>query len=151
MWLMRVQVASQLLNENQKIAFNTELEADYERYRKRYENRSQAVDLLDIEVARQNKLKFDWSGYEVAKPAMTGLKVINDLAIQDLIPFIDWTPFFHTWQLRGKFPRILEDATVGTEAKKLFADAQIMLEEFCNNSNLKAQGVVGLFPANSVG
>ena len=146
-----VQVASQLLNENQKIAFNAELEADYERYRKRYENRSQAVDLLDIEVARQNKLKFDWSGYEVAKPAMTGVKVINDLVIKDLVPFIDWTPFFHTWQLRGKFPRILEDATVGTEAKKLFADAQIMLEEFCNNSNLKAQGVVGLFPANSVG
>ena len=70
--------------------------------------------------------------------------------MQDLAPFIDWTPFFHTWQLKGKFPRILEDATIGEEAKKLFADAQEMLAEFCDNPNLKAQGVFGLFPANSV-
>ena len=145
-----VQVASHLLNENQKKSFNAELEEDYDRYRQRYQNRSQAVDLLDIEVARQNKLKIDWRNYEATKPAMTGIKVIDDLVIEDLIPYIDWTPFFHTWQLRGKYPRILEDATVGAEAKKLFADAQTMLEEFCSNSNLKAQGVVGLFPANSV-
>ena len=145
-----VQVASHLLNENQKKSFNAELEEDYDRYRQRYQNRSQAVDLLDIEVARQNKLKIDWRNYEATNPAMTGIKVIDDLVIEDLIPYIDWTPFFHTWQLRGKYPRILEDATVGAEAKKLFADAQTMLEEFCSNSNLKAQGVVGLFPANSV-
>ena len=145
-----VQVASHLLNENQKKSFNAELEEDYDRYRQRYQNRSRAVDLLDIEVARQNKLKIDWRNYEATNPAMTGIKVIDDLVIEDLIPYIDWTPFFHTWQLRGKYPRILEDATVGAEAKKLFADAQTMLEEFCSNSNLKAQGVVGLFPANSV-
>ena len=147
-----VQVASDLLNDNNhiKVKFYTDLEQDYDRYRKRYEERKQGVDLLDIEVARQNKLKVDWDNFEACKPAMTGVKVIDDLAIKDLIPYIDWTPFFQTWELRGKYPRILEDATVGEEAKKLFADAQIMLDEFCDNDSLKAQGVVGLFPANSV-
>jgi 5-methyltetrahydrofolate--homocysteine methyltransferase len=145
-----VQVASHLLNEKHKKTFGDELELDYERYRKRYQNRSKGADLLDIEVARQNKLKFNWHNYEAAKPAVTGIKVIDDLKFEDLIPFIDWTPFFHTWELRGKYPRILEDATVGEEATKLFADAKAMLGEFCNNVTLKAQGVVGLFPANSV-
>lgn len=145
-----VQVASHLLNEKHKKTFGDELELDYERYRKRYQNRSKGADLLDIEVARQNKLKFNWHNYEAAKPAVTGIKVIDDLKFEDLIPFIDWTPFFHTWELRGKYPRILEDATVGEEATKLFADAKAMLDEFCNNVTLKAQGVVGLFPANSV-
>ena len=145
-----VQVASNLLNETQKKAFGVELETDYERYRKRYENRSKGADLLDIGVARQNKLKFNWSEYEAAQPKLTGIKVINDITMEDLIPFIDWTPFFHTWELRGKYPRILDDETVGEEATKLFADAQAMLAEFCSNTSLKAEGVVGLFPANSV-
>ena len=145
-----VQVASHLLNDNHKKAFNDELEVDYDRYRKRYKNRQQGVDLHNIEVARQNKLKFDWSSYEASKPALTGTKVIDDLTIKDLVPYIDWTPFFQTWELRGKYPRILEHETVGEEAKKLFADAQEMLEEFCNSDKLKAQAVVGLFPANSV-
>jgi len=147
-----VQVASDLLNENNyiKVKFNNDLEQDYERYRKRYENRKQGVDLLDIEVARLNKLKVNWSDYQAPKPAMTGVKVIDDLAIKDLIPYIDWTPFFQTWELRGKYPRILEDATVGEEATKLFADGQAMLDEFCTNDSLCAKGVIGLFPANSI-
>ena len=146
-----VQVASHLLSDNQKKSFITELELDYDRYRKRYQERQQGVNLLDIDVARQNKLKVDWGNFETATPSMTGIKIIDKLAIADLIPYIDWTPFFQTWELRGKYPRILEDATVGEEAKKLYADAHAMLEEFCNNDTLKAQGVVGLFPANSVG
>jgi len=144
-----VQVASSLLSDNHKKSFSEELELDYDRYRKRYKDRQKGADLLDIEVARQNKLKVNWADFEAAEPSMTGIKVLDNLAIADLIPYIDWTPFFQTWELRGKYPRILEDATVGEEAKKLFADAQAMLEEFCNNDTLKAQGVVGLFPANS--
>ncbi len=146
-----VQVASHLLSDNHKKSFCDELELDYDRYRKRYQARQKGVVLLDIEVARKNKLKVDWADYEAPKPSMTGIKVIDKLAIADLIPYIDWTPFFQTWELRGKYPRILEDDTVGEEAKKLFADAQTMLKEFCDNDTLKAQGVVGLFPANSVG
>ena len=147
-----VQVASDLLNKNNftKAKFITDLEQDYDRYRKRYENRKQGVDLLDIEVARRNKLKVNWNDFQATKPAMTGVKVIDDLAIKDLIPYIDWTPFFQTWELRGKYPRILEDATVGEEATKLFADGQAMLDEFCNNERSSAKGVIGLFPANSV-
>jgi len=146
-----VQVASHLLSDTHKKSFSAELEQDYDRYRKRYQDRQKGADLLDISVARQNKLKVNWTKYKAATPSMTGVKVIDQLAIADLIPYIDWTPFFQTWELRGKYPRILEDATVGEEAKKLFADAQAMLEDFCNNDTLKAQGVVGLFPANSVG
>lgn len=145
-----VQVASNLLNEEQKKTFSAELELDYERYRKRYQNRSKGTDLLDIDVARQNKLKINWKDFVAPTPAMSGVKVINNLKFEDLIPYIDWTPFFHTWELRGKYPRILEDATVGEEATKLFADAKTMLDEFCNNTSLKAQAVVGIFPANSV-
>ena len=145
-----VQVASHLLNDNQKRNFCAELEQDYDRYRKRYRNRSDAVDLLGIEDARNNKLQFDWQSYSAVKPDVTGIQILDNISMQDLVPFIDWTPFFHTWQLKGKFPRILEDATIGEEAKKLFADAQEMLAEFCDNPNLKAQGVFGLFPANSV-
>jgi len=146
-----VQVASHLLSDNHKKSFSDELEQDYDRYRKRYHDRQNGADLLDIGVARQNKLKVNWADFEPAKPSLTGIKVIDELTIADLIPYIDWTPFFQTWELRGKYPRILEDATVGEEAKKLFADAQDMLEEFCKNDTLKAQGVVGLFPANSIG
>jgi len=145
-----VQVASHLLSDNHKKVFCEELEQDYDRYRTRYQNRTQGAELLDIEVARQNKLKVKWDDHEVSEPALTGVKIIDDLEIEDLIPYIDWTPFFQTWELRGKYPRILEDETVGEEAKKLFADAQDMLKEFCNTPSLKAQAVVGLFPANSV-
>ncbi len=145
-----VQVANHLLSDNHKKAFHDELEQDYDRYRDRYKNRTQNVDLLDIEVARQNKFKFNWQDYAAIKPTLLGTKVIDDISIEDLIPFIDWTPFFHTWELRGKYPRILEDATVGDEAKKLFADAQTMLTEFCQSNRIGAKGVVGLFPANSV-
>ncbi len=145
-----VQVASHLLNDNHKKTFYDELEVDYDRYRKRYKDRKKGVDLLDIEVARQNKFKFNWDEYEAVKPALTGVNVIDSLTVKDLVPYIDWTPFFQTWELRGKFPRILEHETVGEEAKKLFSDAQEMLEEFCHHDKLKAQAVVGLFPANSV-
>lgn len=145
-----VQVASHLLSKTHKKTFGEELELDYDRYRKRYQNRSKGADLHNIEIARQNKLKFDWDNFKASKPAITGIKIIDDLEIDDLIPFIDWTPFFHTWELRGKYPRILEDAVVGEEAKKLFADAQDMLDVFRSNTNLKAKGVIGLFPANSV-
>ena len=145
-----VQVASHLLNDNHKKAFCDDLEVDYDRYRNRYQNRQQGVNLLDIEVARQNKFKFKWSDYKAVKPTLTGVKIIDDLTIRDLVPYIDWTPFFQTWELRGKYPRILEHETVGEEAKKLFADAQKMLEEFCTSDKLKAQAVVGMFPANSI-
>jgi len=99
-----VQVASHLLSDTHKKSFSAELEQDYDRYRKRYQDRQKGADLLDISVARQNKLKVNWTKYKAATPSMTGVKVIDQLAIADLIPYIDWTPFFQTWELRGKYP-----------------------------------------------
>jgi len=145
-----VQVASHLLSDEHKKSFGDELEIDYERYRKRYQNRSKGAELLDIVVAKQNKLIFNWPDYKAPKPKLMGVKVIDDISLEDLVPYIDWTPFFHTWELRGKYPRILEDETVGEEATKLFADAQSMLDVLCKNAQVKAQGVVGLFPANAI-
>ncbi len=97
-------------------------------------------------------MPIDWQQSEIHVPAKLGLTQYNDVALETLIPFIDWTPFFHAWELRGKYPRILKDPTVGEEAKKLFADAQAMLSEFKTNNaiSVSANGVVGLFAANTV-
>lgn len=145
-----VQVASHLLNENQKRNFVSELEHDYARYRTRYSNRAEAEDLLDISKARDNRLEVDWANYATTTPKFVGKRIIEDVKIADLMPYVDWTPFFHTWELKGKFPRILEDAEKGEEAKKLFADAQAMLELFNQDPRISCKGVVGLFAANSI-
>jgi len=145
-----VQVASSLMSDNRKQSFVAELEQDYARYRTRYQNRSEAEELLDINSARENRLKIDWASVKTTQPSFVGRRVIDDVSIEELMPFIDWTPFFHTWELKGKFPRILEDAEKGEEAKKLFADAQAMLESFVGDERIRCQGVVGLFPANTV-
>lgn len=146
-----VQVASNLLSANQKSVFSAELEEDYEKYRKRFADKSSNLQLMDIDAARQNKFSPDWKTAEIVSPAKPGLTVINDFPMADLVKYIDWTPFFHTWELRGKYPRILEDLSVGAEAQKLFDDAQVMLQSFIGNPNLKANAIVGLFPANSNG
>ncbi len=146
-----VQVASHLLSDNQKSVFAAELEEDYEKYRKRFADKSSNLQLMDIETARLNKFNGNWQATDIVQPAAPGVTVLNDFPMADLVEFIDWTPFFHTWELRGRYPRILEDLTVGAEAKKLYDDAQVMLQEFIDNPDLKANAVVGLFPANSTG
>jgi len=145
-----VQVANQLLSDNHKSVFVAELDEDYERYKKRFADKKKDLQLMDITSARENKLESEWESISIVQPAKPGVTVLNDFPMTELVPYIDWTPFFHTWELRGKFPRILEDLTVGEQAKSLFADAQIMLELFCTEPSLKANAVVGLFPANAV-
>jgi len=145
-----VQVASHLLSANHKPEFVAELEEDYERYKKRFAAKTNDVELLDINVARENRLEIDWNTYSAPAPNRPGVTVIEDLPLTELVPYIDWTPFFHAWELRGKYPRILKDPTVGEEAKKLHADALEMLDEFCTQKRIKAHAVYGLFPANSV-
>ncbi|MBX2836630.1 MAG: methionine synthase [Gammaproteobacteria bacterium] len=148
-----VQVASHLLSQEHKTEFVSELDEDYGRYKKRFAAKANKVELLDIAVARKNKMPIDWGQTQINAPDNLGITHYEDVSIETLIPFIDWTPFFHAWELRGKYPRILKDPTVGEEAKKLYQDAQIMLEEFTtsNAAAVSANGVVGLFPANSVG
>jgi 5-methyltetrahydrofolate--homocysteine methyltransferase len=153
-----VPVTSSLLSKDGKAAFVKSLRDDYEKLRAQHAGST--AKLLSLEAARANapKLKFD----DVAKPEFTGVRVLTSeqpatghrppaISISDLVPFIDWTPFFHTWELRGVYPKILTHEKHGEEATKLFADAQKMLAGFVANKLLQLRAVYGLFPANSVG
>ncbi|MDH3342604.1 MAG: methionine synthase, partial [Gammaproteobacteria bacterium] len=101
--------------------------------------------------ARENKFQFDWSVYTPPAPSFMGLKTFENYSLQELVEYIDWTPFFRTWELAGKYPKILDDEKVGSEAKKLFDDAKAMLKQIIDEGWLQARAVVGFFPANSDG
>jgi len=137
-----VPVVSSLLNPESKIKFVEDLRAEYEAMRVRHQGKQITKDYLTIEEARKNKLQLDWSIYNPPKPAFLGTKVFEDYDLAELRKYIDWTPFFSTWELHGKYPNILEDKIVGDEAKKLFNDANALLDKII------AQGggpVLGLF------
>ena len=163
-----VPVVSNLLSKDGKAPFVKQLRDDYEKLRAQHAG--SAVKLLSLEAARDNapKLKYD----DLPKPEFTGIRTLSSenfspgkcdcgsshghagafsMSIAELVPFIDWTPFFHTWELRGVYPKILQHEKHGEEATKLFADAQKMLADFVANKSLKLQAVYGLFPANAVG
>jgi 5-methyltetrahydrofolate--homocysteine methyltransferase len=146
-----VGVASALLSETRRPGFVTELEQDYERYRKRFEDKRRDTELLELEAARRNRLPVNWQPDSVCAPATCGVVVLDHVALETLEPYIDWTPFFHAWELRGKYPRILDDTVAGPEARKLFDDAQAMLAQWKSEGRVHARGVVGLFPANARG
>jgi 5-methyltetrahydrofolate--homocysteine methyltransferase len=146
-----VGVASSLLSEEHRPTFLAKVEADYQAVRERRAGKDQTRNLLPIEAARANAIPIDWSGFEPPVPARPGVHVLDDLPIAELVPYIDWTFFFHAWQLRGRFPKILDDAEKGEEARKLYADAEAMLEQIIAHRWLRAAAVIGLFPANAIG
>jgi 5-methyltetrahydrofolate--homocysteine methyltransferase len=141
-----VTVVSELLSKNRS-EYKNSLKAEYKKVREGYQKNKQKKELISIEESRSNRLKIDWKKYTPVDPQFTGRREIelDDLAV--LVDYIDWTPFFKTWQLHGKFPRILEDDVVGTEAKKLFDDAQQMLNQIVEEKWLKAKGVFGFWEA----
>jgi 5-methyltetrahydrofolate--homocysteine methyltransferase len=104
-----------------------------------------------LQQARDNAYKGDWENYTPPKPTFLGLKTFDDYSLAELSEYIDWTPFFHAWELAGKYPKILKDEVVGEEATALFADAQKMLKQIVDEKWLSARGVIGFFPANSIG
>jgi 5-methyltetrahydrofolate--homocysteine methyltransferase len=106
--------------------------------------------LIAIAEARERKVPIAWDNFSVKEPSFLGYKVVKDVAIRDLVPYIDWTPFFRSWELHGKYPAILTDEVVGEQATDLFADAQEMLKKIISEKKLKAKGIFGLFPANSI-
>ena len=106
---------------------------------------------MPLEEARKNKPAIDWNTTEITKPQFIGEKVFDNFPLKELVDYIDWSPFFHTWELRGIYPKILEDKVVGVEATKLFADAQALLKKIVDEKLLTAKGVIGFYPANSVG
>ncbi|WP_374506807.1 methionine synthase [Flavobacterium sp.] len=144
-----VTVAGNLLNSDTKEKYTQELRAEYDALREGYLNRSRDKNFLTIEQARANKLQLDWSKYTPTKPNFIGTKTV-DVAIADLVDYIDWTPFFNSWELYGKYPAILTDEVVGEQATSLFADAQKMLAQLIQENWLTAKGVLGIFPANTV-
>ena len=141
-----VPVASNLISAEHKPKFAAQIREEYDRVRATHS--SQTVKLLSLEAARKNapKLKFD----DLAKPEFTGAKTIEP-ALAELVPFIDWSPFFHTWELRGVYPKILQHEKHGEEARKLFADAQKLLDEIVSKKLIQPKAVYGFFPANRVG
>ncbi|MCW8987006.1 MAG: methionine synthase, partial [Gammaproteobacteria bacterium] len=145
-----VGVAQKLISKEFKDAFIQETRADYEKVREAYAGRRAQIKWLTIEQARANKSKIDWDSYKPPVPKDPGIQIFDDMPLEFLVPYIDWTPFFHTWELKGSYPKILDDDEKGVEAKKLFADAQEMLAQILDERWLKARAVVGLFPANSV-
>jgi 5-methyltetrahydrofolate--homocysteine methyltransferase len=146
-----VPVAGSLLNKELKGTFLNDLGAEYERIREQHANRGQHKEYISIEEARKNKLKLDFSASTIQKPRFTGVKMLDNYDLAELAQYIDWTPFFATWELYGKYPAILSDAVVGSEASKVFDDAQRMLKQIIDERWLQANGVVGLWPANAVG
>ena len=147
-----VNVASALLNPEQKPEFLTQLAADYEKLREDHASRQTAKAMLPLAEAIANAPKL--SHENIATPSQTGVIVFEsgkNVSLRDLVPFIDWSPFFHTWELRGRYPAIFDDPNCGSEAKKLFDDAQKLLAEILDDESLQLRGVCGVFPANREG
>jgi 5-methyltetrahydrofolate--homocysteine methyltransferase len=143
-----VTVAGNLLDHNNKI-YASDIRAEYDAFRETFLNRSRDKNFLTIEQARVNKLKLDWENYNPTKPNFIGTKTI-EVALDVLVPYIDWTPFFRTWELFGKYPAILTDEVVGEQATSVFADAQAMLSVILVEKKLTAKGIYGIFPANQI-
>lgn len=146
-----VGVCSNLLNDKNKEAYISEIKEDYAKSREVHLLKQNAKPYFSIAQARENQFQMDWDTYTPTRPTFLGTKLIEDFPLADLVPYIDWTPFFHTWELRGAYPRILNDEVVGDEATKLFADAQVLLQKIVDQKLLKAKGVIGFWPANAVG
>ncbi|WP_426093871.1 methionine synthase [Flavobacterium sp. DSR2-3-3] len=143
-----VTVAGNLLNKDRKI-YASDIRADYDAFRETFLNRSRDKNFLTIEQARKNKLQLDWENFTPVKPNVIGEQTI-EVDLDVLVPYIDWTPFFRTWELFGKYPAILTDTVVGEQATSVFADAQEMLEVILKEKKLTAKGIYGIFPANQV-
>ncbi|WP_372917765.1 methionine synthase [Salegentibacter sp.] len=145
-----VTVVGDLLKESTRQRYMTELKAEYDKFRKNFRKRSKVKSFLSIEEARQNKFKIDWGTSEIIKPKKTGTQVIDDFDLKKLEPFIDWSPFFRSWDLHGKYPAILDDEKVGEQARSLFFDARNLLGRIFDEKLLTAKAVFGLFPANTI-
>jgi 5-methyltetrahydrofolate--homocysteine methyltransferase len=147
---LSVGVVEALLDPKTKTEFADNNQAAQEKARASFEQRQQAR-LGPYQEALSKRFSVDWADYEPPKPEFLGTRTVENLPLEELVPYIDWSPFFSSWQLIGKYPRIFEDQTIGEEAKKLFQDAQTELNLLLQNKSLTAKGVYGFWPANSQG
>ncbi len=145
-----VTVANSLLGDG-KQKYVEDIQQEYIRMRENHAKKKAQKDTISLEDAQANKFPIEWKAEDIHKPKFVGIKVIEDVTLEEIVPYIDWTPFFQTWELHGKFPRILEDEVVGAQAKELFSDAQKMLQQLVREKWLKNKAVIGIWPANAVG
>ncbi len=145
-----VPVVSSLISEEQMESFRAQVKKENADFREDYHKRKAVKNLIPIKQARANALKLDWEGYTPPAPKQLGVKAFRNFPLDELRKYIDWTPFFQSWELAGKYPAILEDEIVGEEATRLFQDANAMLDDIVNRRLFTANGVVGLFAANRV-
>jgi len=147
-----VGVVNSLINSELRRSFAENIKQEQEKARERYFGRRTEVALLTLPDARQKRMNLRWSMSEKpAKPSFLGIRILDDLPLTALAPFIDWSPFFHAWQLKGTYPRIFEDRIVGAKAIELFQDGWNLMESILEERSLKARGVYGFWPANSDG
>ncbi|MBK9332171.1 MAG: methionine synthase [Ignavibacteria bacterium] len=145
-----VPVVGNLLNEN-KDKFEKDIKEEYSKLREHHLKNKVQKSYLSYDKAKQNKFKIEFREEEIAEPNMTGVKVFDDYSIEEISEYIDWTPFFRTWEIAGKYPEILEDKVVGEHAANLFLDAKNLLNDIIKEKRLKAKAVFGIWPANSAG
>ena len=143
-----VGVVSSLLS-NRNAEYVSDLKTDYADFREKFLNRQVDKEYITIEQARNQKFKIDWVNETIVSPKQTGIQIIENQNLEELIPYIDWSPFFRSWDLFGKYPQILKDEVVGEQATELFADAQKMLQKIVSEKLLTAKAIFGIFPANS--
>lgn len=146
-----VGVVSQLMNPDTSSAYTENIAEDYNAFREKFLERTTEKTYVPIEEARSRALSFDWKTFQPIIPQQLGAQTWEDFSLARLVPYIDWTPFFRSWDLHGKYPQILEDSVVGEQAKSLFNDAQEMLRLLVAEKWLTAKARFGLFPANAVG
>lgn len=143
-----VGVAQALLSEDRREPYMARIRGEYEEVRQRHGERDVRAKLIPVEDARNAGLVLNWSEYSPPGPAQTGIQVLDDYSLEELAGYIDWTPFFQAWELKGRYPAILEDPRLGGEATSLYDDARRMLDRIIRESRIQARGVFGLFPAN---
>jgi 5-methyltetrahydrofolate--homocysteine methyltransferase len=146
-----VGVASQLLNRETRPAFAAKNREEQAKLREEFARRNEQAKSLTLAEARANRAPIDWAAARIDTPEKTGIQVFDDVPLQEIVPFIDWSPFFHAWELRGRFPRIFDDEFVGAQAKELYDDAQKLLERIIREKRFTARGLMALFPANAAG
>lgn len=142
-----VPVASELISTTTRGSFKSKMKDEYLKMRKDHESRQQAKNYISLAEARKNKVNINWNATSITKPKFIGKKVFLKYPLEEIRSYIDWTPFFQTWMLYGRYPGIFEDEKVGVEAKKLFNDANKMLDEIIKNKSIEANGVIAFYPA----
>jgi 5-methyltetrahydrofolate--homocysteine methyltransferase len=146
-----VGVVGSLKSDELKEGYIEKNRAEQNRLREEFANRNADKKLINIEIARERQTPIDWKLTPINVPSFIGRRAIHNQSLDELVPFIDWSPFFHTWELRGRYPKIFDDPEVGEQARTLFEDAQKLLQDIVNGRLLTAKGVYGFWPANSVG